>query len=123
MSSEASHAPSAGDSWREAGIAALAAAGIAASLLMARFGASAASARIPLAVVVVAGGAPLLYDLARSLLAREIGADVLAGLSIVVSAAMGQLLVAAIIVLMLSGGAALERNATRRASQVLEALA
>lgn len=47
----------------------------------------------------------------------------MAGLSICASIAMGEPLVAAILVLMLSGGGALESFATRRASSVLEALA
>jgi heavy metal translocating P-type ATPase len=46
----------------------------------------------------------------------------LAGLSIVVSVLMGQYLVGSIVVLMLSGGTALETFATRRASSVLKAL-
>lgn len=119
----ASHESPGGDI-REAVIAGLACAGIAANLLLSRLpGVSPGAARAPLIVVVAAGALPLLADLARKILARDIGSDLLAGLSIVVSAAMGQWLVAAILVLMLSGGAALERHASRSASRVLEALA
>lgn len=78
---------------------------------------------LPLIATLGIGGFPLLLSLARSLAAREFGADVLAGLSIVTSVLLGEYLVGAIIVLMLSGGVALERYATRRASSVLDALA
>jgi len=53
---------------------------------------------------VTVGGLPLQYDLARQVLKREFGSDVLAGLSIVMATLMGELLVATIIALMLSGG-------------------
>jgi heavy metal translocating P-type ATPase len=78
---------------------------------------------IPLFVVLLFGGLPLVVRLIRKSLAREFGSDLLAGISIVVSAIMGEYLVGAIVVLMLSGGTALEEFATRRASSVLEALA
>jgi heavy metal translocating P-type ATPase len=80
-------------------------------------------ASLPLWVAIVAGGAPLLYALSRQAWRREFGADFLAGMSIATAAIMGELLVATIIVLMLSGGQALEDLATRRASAVLRALA
>ena len=78
---------------------------------------------IPLIVVLLFGGLPLVLRLIRKSLAREFGSDLLAGISIIVSAIMGEYLVGAIVVLMLSGGTALEEFATRRASSVLEALA
>jgi len=77
----------------------------------------------PLIAVLAAGGVPLLIPLARKLLAREFGSDHLAGISIVTSVLLGELLVACIVVLMLSGGSALEEFASRRASSVLNALA
>ncbi len=52
---------------------------------------------------------------------REFGSDLLAGLSIVTSAVIGEYLAGSIVVLMLSGGTALEQYATRRASAVLGA--
>jgi cation transport ATPase len=79
-------------------------------------------AELPLYVVVALGGAPLLWGLARRLIRREFGSDLLAGLSILAAAITGQYLVGAIIVLMLSGGAALEVYATHRANSVLAAL-
>jgi heavy metal translocating P-type ATPase len=79
--------------------------------------------RLPLIAALAVGGLPLLVELSRRLARREFGSDLLAGVSIVTSILLGEYLVGAIIVLMLSGGAALEHYATRRASSVLEALA
>ena len=76
----------------------------------------------PLYVAVAAGGLPLLWRLGQRLIHLEFGSDLLAGLSIVAAAITGQYLVGAIIVLMLSGGGALESFATERANSVLEAL-
>ena len=66
---------------------------------------------------------PLMFDLFKDLAAFEVGSDALAGISIVTSAILHEYLAGAIIVLMLSGGTALEAHATRRASRVLAALA
>jgi cation transport ATPase len=77
----------------------------------------------PLLLTLVVGGAPLLFALSKKLLAREFGSDLLAGISIMTSALLGEYLVGVIVVLMLSGGTALEQRATRRASSVLDALA
>lgn len=104
-------------------IAVLALSGILIHILM-RFGLGPKPAKeIPLYVVLVLGGVPLVWQLIRKSLAREFGSDLLAGISIVASTLMGQYLVGSIVVLMLSGGTALEEFATRRASSVLEALA
>jgi heavy metal translocating P-type ATPase len=72
---------------------------------------------------LLVGGAPLLFGLLKRAAHREFGSDLLAGLSIAVSALLGEYLAGAIIVLMLSGGTALEHYAMRRASAVLGALA
>ncbi|MEA2235341.1 MAG: hypothetical protein QOC81_65 [Thermoanaerobaculia bacterium] len=74
-------------------------------------------------IAVLIAGLPLLFDLLKKLAAFEVGSDALAGISIVTSAILGEYLAGAIIVLMLSGGTALELYATRRASAVLSALA
>src|SRR5690349_16221003 len=71
---------------------------------------------IPLYVAVAAGGVPLLWKLGQRLIHLEFGSDLLAGLSIVAAAITAQYLVGAIIVLMLSGGGALESYATDRAN-------
>jgi len=105
-------------------IAGLAMAGIAVHLLL-RFllHVPRAAWQAPLVVVLVAGGIPLVVPLLRKALAREFGSDHLAGISIVTSVLLGEYLVGAIVILMLSGGTALEGFATRRASSVLDALA
>jgi heavy metal translocating P-type ATPase len=77
----------------------------------------------PLFAVLLVGGAPLLFDLLKRAARREFGSDILAGLSIGTSVVLGEYLAGSIVVLMLSGGAALEHYATRRASAVLGALA
>lgn len=79
--------------------------------------------RIPLLIVLVAGGLPMLADLLRKLFKRELGTDLLGGISIVTSVLLGEYLAGSIIVLMLSGGEALENFALRNASSVLAALA
>ncbi len=81
------------------------------------------TALLPLFLVLVVGGGPLLMGLTKRLWAKEFGSDLLAGISIISSVLLGQYLVGTIIVLMLSGGSALEEYATRRASSVLDALA
>lgn len=105
-------------------IAALALAGIALHLAL-RFLAHRPRSvwQAPLVAVLILGGVPLIVPLIRKLLAREFGSDHLAAISIVVSAILGEYLVGAIVILMLSGGSALEQYASRRASSVLDALA
>lgn len=78
---------------------------------------------IPLLVTLVLGGLPMLYDLLRKLFKREFGSDLLGGISIITSVLLGEYLAGSIIVLMLSGGEALESYALRSASSVLAALA
>jgi heavy metal translocating P-type ATPase len=78
---------------------------------------------VPLYAALVVGGVPLVVELGKKLIRKEFGSDLLAGISILTACLLGQFLVAAIVVLMLSGGAALEANATARASSVLDALA
>ncbi|MCM2269763.1 MAG: heavy metal translocating P-type ATPase [Thermoanaerobaculia bacterium] len=78
---------------------------------------------LPLLAALVLGGAPLVLTLLRQALRREFGSDLLAGISIVTAVALGEYLAGALVVLMLSGGQALEGYAVRSASSVLEALA
>jgi heavy metal translocating P-type ATPase len=79
--------------------------------------------QLPLAVALTVGGLPLVLTLLIKLARREFGSDLLAGISIGTSALLGELLAGCLVVLMLSGGAALEAYAVRSASSVLEALA
>ncbi len=81
-----------------------------------------AVADIPLLVALIAA-TPLLLGLAKKLAHLEFGADLLAGLSILTALLLEEYLAGALIVLMLSGGQALEGWAVRRASFALEALA
>ncbi len=105
-------------------IATLAAVSIAIHLLL-RYGVgtSAWISDLPLITALAVGGIPLLIQLSRRLAAGDFGSDLLAGAAIATAAFMGEYLVGAIVVLMLSGGTALEQYATRRASSVLNALA
>src|SRR5690554_6779215 len=108
---------------RQGVIAVASLAAIAASLILSAAGASETVRNAPLVAVVVIGGIPLVWEIAKDLIARNPGADLLAALAIVTAVLLDEWLVAAIIVLMLSGGEALEEAATARASRVLEALA
>ena len=80
-------------------------------------------ADVPLLVALACGGAPLLAVLLRQLLGGQFGSDLLAGVAIITSVLLGEYLIASVVVLMLSGGQALEAYAIRRASSVLDALA
>jgi len=73
-------------------------------------------------VTVVVGGAPLVFKTLLGLIRGRFAADVVAMLAIVTAAALGQYFAGAVIVLMQSGGEALEAYAMRRASSSLEAL-
>jgi heavy metal translocating P-type ATPase len=78
---------------------------------------------LPLLAALVFGGIPLVLDLLHGLVRGQFGSDLLAGISIVTAALLGEYLAGALVVLMLSGGEALEAYAVRSASSVLEALA
>jgi heavy metal translocating P-type ATPase len=78
---------------------------------------------IVLWLAIAGASVPLAISLGEQLLKRNFSVDILALLSIVTSLVLGQYWVAAIVVLMLSGGKALESYATGRASSVLNALA
>lgn len=77
----------------------------------------------PLILVLLLGGGPLVLELLNKALHREFGSDLLAGISIVTSVLLHEYLAGALVVLMLSGGEALEAYAVRGASSVLHALA
>ena len=71
------------------------------------------------AVVVLA---PLVISTARSLLRGDVGVDAIALVAIIWALALGEFLAAAIVALMMSGGAALESWAAGRARRELELL-
>lgn len=105
----------------DAPIAVLTLVAIAAHLLL-RFTWHSSQAQLPLYVALVAGGIPLLASLLRDAIKLQFGSDWLAGCSIVTATLLHEYLVACIVVLMLSGGSALEQYASRRASSALRAL-
>jgi heavy metal translocating P-type ATPase len=80
-------------------------------------------ADLPLLLVLISGGSVLVVGLLGNVFRGEFGADLLAGLSIVTATILGDYLAGALVVLMLSGGQALESFAVRRASSALAALA
>ncbi len=105
-------------------IATLAVVAIAANLLL-KFGANTTEQvyNWPLYIALFLGGLPLVYELTVKLFKREFGSDLLAGISIVTSVILGEYLAGTLVVLMLSGGEALEDYALSNASSVLKALA
>ena len=91
-------------------------------LLRHAFGVPPPASNVPL-LATYAAALPLLWDLLEKVFRREFGSDLLAGISILTSAVLGEYLAGAIVVLMLSGGDALEEFAKAHASSVLRALA
>lgn len=79
-------------------------------------------ADVPLLIAILSGS-PLLFGLVGKLLKLDFSSDLLAGISIVTSVILDEYLAGTLVVLMLSGGQALESYAVRRASFALEALA
>lgn len=79
--------------------------------------------QLPLLAVLLLGGIPLVIKLSVKLFKGEFGADLLAGISIITAVLLDEFLAGSLVVLMLSGGVALEYYAVRKASSVLEALA
>jgi heavy metal translocating P-type ATPase len=82
--------------------------------------ATVADAAWAIAIVVALG--PLSVSVARDLLHRETGVDLIALLAMAGALALGQFLAGAVIGVMLSGGQALERYAADRARRELTAL-
>ncbi len=78
---------------------------------------------LPLWISLVVGGLPLVGGLAVKLVRRQFGSDQLAGISIITAVLLDEYLAGALVVLMLSGGEALETFAVSSASSVLRALA
>jgi cation transport ATPase len=77
-----------------------------------------ALAELPLVAMLVAGGVPLVWNLLAKLSAGVFGADLLAGISIVTSIVLGEYLAGVLVVLMLSGGEALESRRSRTGSRL-----
>lgn len=114
------------DRWHESlqgRIAILAFVGIGLSLIARMAQSSVVLVNLPLFLIYFGGGLPLVWGLLRRVARAEFGSDLLAGISIVTCLILGEYLAGAFVVLMLSGGEALEAYALRRASSVLDALA
>lgn len=77
----------------------------------------------PLYLALFFGGVPLVIELLIKILRKEFGSDLLAGISIVTGVLLDEHLAATLVVLMLSGGEAIEAYAVKKASSVLDALA
>lgn len=75
-----------------------------------------------LMIVVLLGGVPLLWKIMRQVFQKEVGIDIIALLAISGSFLLGQYLAGTLIILMLSGGEALEAYALRRARASLSLL-
>src|SRR5690349_20764589 len=73
-------------------------------------------------VALVIGGVPLVFKTVRGMLRGQFAADIVASLAIVAALLLGQYFAGAVIVLMQSGGEALEAYAMQRASSSLEGL-
>ena len=80
-------------------------------------------AELPLIAMLIIGGGLLVADLLSKLLKGSFGSDLLAGVAIVTSLLLGEYVAGVLVVLMLSGGEALESRAVSRAGDVLNALA
>ena len=77
----------------------------------------------PLLAALALGGVPLLIGLLQDLIHLRFGSDLLAGFSIVTAVLLHEYLAGVLVVLMLSGGQALENYAVRNASSAIAALA
>jgi heavy metal translocating P-type ATPase len=73
-------------------------------------------------VTLVVGGAPLVWSTLKGMLRGRFASDVVAMLAILTAVVMGEYFAGVIVVLMQSGGEALERYGLRRASSSLEHL-
>jgi cation transport ATPase len=76
-----------------------------------------------LLVIILLGGIPLLWETLKHFIHKEFSVDFIAILAITGSLLLGEYLAGAFVVLMLSGGEALEAYALRRARASLSALA
>lgn len=81
------------------------------------------AADLPLILLILTCGILLIFKISFKLLKGDFGADLLAMLALISGAILSQYLAASLIILMLSGGEALENYAMRKASSVLNALA
>ena len=82
----------------------------------------AAPEEVPIGAVLVIGGAPTVWNTIRKMLKGNFAADVVAMLAIVTAVIMREYFAGVIIVIMQTGGEALENYSLRRASSSLQQL-
>lgn len=80
------------------------------------------AANIILSVTALASSLPIIWDIIQSLRHGEYGVDILAATAIITSVLLGEVWAGMVIVLMLTGGEALEDYAERRAKTELTSL-
>lgn len=91
--------------------------------LVARYGLAADDvSRLILLITLMMVGTPVVFGTLRGMLRGEFAADIVASLAIVGALATGEYLAGCVIVLMQTGGEALEAYAVHRASDALQAL-
>lgn len=73
-------------------------------------------------ITLILGGAPIVWETFRGMLKGKFASDIVAMLAIIAAIWMGQAFAGAVIVLMQSGGEAIEAYGLRRASSSLDAL-
>lgn len=73
----------------------------------------------PLYIIIFIGAVPLIWQIGIKLYHKNFGADILAAISIVAAAILGQYLACVIVIMMLASGQALESFALKRASSLL----
>jgi cation transport ATPase len=78
---------------------------------------------IPLLIVLLFGGIPLIAQIVIKIFRRDLGADALAAIAILTGIYLGEYLAASIVMLMVASGQFLESYAVRKASSVLLELA
>ncbi|MCA9507807.1 MAG: heavy metal translocating P-type ATPase [Myxococcales bacterium] len=77
---------------------------------------------LPLFAVIVGSGIPLLWQIIKKLLQRDVGTDILAALAIVTAFFLSEYLACVLVIMMLAAGEALEVFAVKKASSALNAL-
>lgn len=80
-------------------------------------------AQIPLLLIILLGGLPLVLQIFLRLIKGNFGADLIALIALVLAVCLQENIAAVLIILMLASGQVLEKYASNRASFVLKALA
>ena len=73
-------------------------------------------------ITLIIGGAPVVWETARGITRRQFASDIVATMAIIAAMVLNDAFPGVVIVLMQTGGKALEDYAFRRASSTLDAL-